>query len=197
MTYRLRNIGIAIALAVVAALLTTFYVTNYKRSVQHGESKVPVYVASRDIALGTPGVRHRAGEHAQGRAGSASKRRARRHLPAEPDRQARRRGADLRRRAGLDAPLPHRAGAGRPGPAEGQPPRARGARGRRTAPERHAEGRRPRRHPRQLVELPEAARTTSAASSCATSSSSRHRTRTRSPATWARTRTKGSRSCSP
>ena len=55
MTYRLRNIGIAIALAVVAALLTTFYVTNYKRSVQHGESKVPVYVASRDIALGTQG----------------------------------------------------------------------------------------------------------------------------------------------
>ena len=55
MTYRLRNIGIAIALAVVAALLTTFYVTNYKRSVQHGESKVPVYVASRDIELGTAG----------------------------------------------------------------------------------------------------------------------------------------------
>lgn len=55
MTYRLRNIGIAIALAVVAALLTTFYVTNYKRSVQHGEQKVPVYVASHDIALGTQG----------------------------------------------------------------------------------------------------------------------------------------------
>jgi len=55
MTYRLRNIGIAIALAVVAALLTTFYVTNYKRSVQHGESKVPVYVATRDIELGTSG----------------------------------------------------------------------------------------------------------------------------------------------
>jgi pilus assembly protein CpaB len=55
MTYRLRNIGIAIALAVVAALLTTFYVTNYKRSVQHGEQKVPVYVAARDIALGTQG----------------------------------------------------------------------------------------------------------------------------------------------
>jgi Flp pilus assembly protein CpaB len=55
MTYRLRNIGIAIALAVVAALLTTFYVTNYKRSVQHGESKVPVYVAARDIELGTAG----------------------------------------------------------------------------------------------------------------------------------------------
>jgi pilus assembly protein CpaB len=55
MTYRLRNIGIAIVLAVVAALLTTFYVTNYKRSVQHGEQKVPVYVASHDIALGTQG----------------------------------------------------------------------------------------------------------------------------------------------
>jgi len=55
MTYRIRNIGIAVALAVVAALLTTFYVTNYKRTVQHGEQKVPVYVASHDIALGTPG----------------------------------------------------------------------------------------------------------------------------------------------
>ncbi len=56
MTYRLRNIGIAIVLAVVAALLTTFYVTNYKRSVQHGEGNVPVYVASHDIALGTSGA---------------------------------------------------------------------------------------------------------------------------------------------
>lgn len=55
MTYRIRNIGIAVALAVVAALLTTFYVTNYKRSVQHGEQKVPVYVAGHDIPLGTSG----------------------------------------------------------------------------------------------------------------------------------------------
>jgi len=61
MTYRLRNIGIAVALAIVAALLTTFYVTNYKRTVQQGEQKVPVYVASHDIALGTPGseIAHR------------------------------------------------------------------------------------------------------------------------------------------
>ncbi len=61
MTYRLRNIGIAVALAIVAALLTTFYVTNYKRTVQQGEQKVPVYVASHDIALGTSGtdVAHR------------------------------------------------------------------------------------------------------------------------------------------
>ena len=56
MTYRIRNIGIAVALAIVAALLTTFYVTNYKRTVQHGEQKVPVYVASHDIALGTSGT---------------------------------------------------------------------------------------------------------------------------------------------
>jgi Flp pilus assembly protein CpaB len=56
MTYRLRNIGIAIALAIVAALLTTFYVTNYKRTVQQGEENVPVYVAARNIPLGTSGA---------------------------------------------------------------------------------------------------------------------------------------------
>ena len=37
MTYRIRNIAIAIALALVAALLVTFYVSNYKRRVQQGE----------------------------------------------------------------------------------------------------------------------------------------------------------------
>jgi Flp pilus assembly protein CpaB len=56
MTYRIRNIGIAVALAIVAALLTTFYVTNYKRNVQHGEEMVPVYVAGRDIPIGTSGA---------------------------------------------------------------------------------------------------------------------------------------------
>src|SRR6476659_549147 len=55
MTYRIRNIGIAVARAIVAALLTTFYVTNYKRNVQQSEEKVPVYVAARDIPLGTSG----------------------------------------------------------------------------------------------------------------------------------------------
>lgn len=55
MSYRLRNIGIAVALAVLAALLTIFYVTNYKRSVQSGEELVPVYVAARDISAGTAG----------------------------------------------------------------------------------------------------------------------------------------------
>jgi Flp pilus assembly protein CpaB len=55
MTYRARNIALAVALAVVAALLTGFYVTNYKRTVQHGEHHVTVLVAARDIPSGTPG----------------------------------------------------------------------------------------------------------------------------------------------
>jgi Flp pilus assembly protein CpaB len=55
MTYRVRNIGIAIALAVVAALLTSFYVTNYKRHVQRGEDHVTVLVAKQNIPAGTAG----------------------------------------------------------------------------------------------------------------------------------------------
>jgi Flp pilus assembly protein CpaB len=55
MTYRVRNIAVAIGLALVAALLTTFYVANYKRHVQHSEATVPVWVAARDIPAGTPG----------------------------------------------------------------------------------------------------------------------------------------------
>lgn len=56
MTYRLRNIAVAIGLALVAALLTTFYVANYKRHVRQTESTVKVYVAKRDIPQGTPGT---------------------------------------------------------------------------------------------------------------------------------------------
>jgi Flp pilus assembly protein CpaB len=56
MTYRLRNIAVAIGLALVAALLTTFYVANYKRHVRQTESTVKVFVAKRDIAQGTPGT---------------------------------------------------------------------------------------------------------------------------------------------
>src|SRR6266513_617024 len=55
MTYRVRNIGIAVALAVIAALLTSFYVTNYKRHVQRGEDHVTVLVAKHDIPVGTAG----------------------------------------------------------------------------------------------------------------------------------------------
>ena len=56
MTYRLRNIVLAIALAVVAALLVTFYVANYKRSVQQSEKNVTVYVAVKKIPTGTSGA---------------------------------------------------------------------------------------------------------------------------------------------
>ncbi len=56
MTYRVRNIVLAFALATLAALLTTFYVSNYKRSVQQGEENVRVFVASKDIAAGTSGA---------------------------------------------------------------------------------------------------------------------------------------------
>ena len=56
MTYRIRNIAVAVGLALVAALLTTFYVANYKRHVRQTESTVTVYVAKRDIPQGTTGA---------------------------------------------------------------------------------------------------------------------------------------------
>jgi Flp pilus assembly protein CpaB len=55
MAYRARNILIAVALAAVAALLTSFYVTSYKRHVQRGEDHVTVLVAKKDITEGTGG----------------------------------------------------------------------------------------------------------------------------------------------
>jgi Flp pilus assembly protein CpaB len=55
MTYRIRNIAIAVALALVAGLLTIFYVTNYKRSVVDAESDVTVWVATSDIEAGASG----------------------------------------------------------------------------------------------------------------------------------------------
>jgi Flp pilus assembly protein CpaB len=55
MTYRIRNVAIAIGLALVAMLLTLFYVVNYRRSVQHGQATVQVYVAARNIQAGTAG----------------------------------------------------------------------------------------------------------------------------------------------
>jgi pilus assembly protein CpaB len=55
LTYRVRNIGIAAALALLAAIFTFFYVSNYKKNVQQGEQLVDVYVASHDISVGTSG----------------------------------------------------------------------------------------------------------------------------------------------
>jgi Flp pilus assembly protein CpaB len=56
MNYRAKNIGIAVALAALAAILTSVYVVNYKRHVQSGEGKVTVLVAARDIPAGTSGA---------------------------------------------------------------------------------------------------------------------------------------------
>jgi Flp pilus assembly protein CpaB len=56
MTYRIRNVVIAVGLALVAMMLTLFYVTNYKRSVQKESHNVQVYVAARDITTGTSGA---------------------------------------------------------------------------------------------------------------------------------------------
>ena len=55
MTYRLRNILIAVGLAVVAALLTVFYVSNYKSSVRSNSETVSVLVAAQDIPQGMLG----------------------------------------------------------------------------------------------------------------------------------------------
>jgi Flp pilus assembly protein CpaB len=46
---------IAVALAAVAALLTSFYVTSYKRHVDRGAHQVTVFVAKADIPEGTTG----------------------------------------------------------------------------------------------------------------------------------------------
>jgi Flp pilus assembly protein CpaB len=51
-----RNIGIAAALALLAAVFTFFYVSNYKQHVQQGEELVDVYVASHDIEVGDSGA---------------------------------------------------------------------------------------------------------------------------------------------
>jgi len=56
MTYRIRNVAIAIGLALVAMLLTLFYVVNYRRTVQHGQATVQVYVAARNIPAGAAGT---------------------------------------------------------------------------------------------------------------------------------------------
>lgn len=54
-TNRLWHVAAAIGLALLAVLLTTFYVTNYKRHVQHGEAQVTVLVATKDIPADTQG----------------------------------------------------------------------------------------------------------------------------------------------
>ena len=55
MTYRARNILIAVVLAGVAALLTVFYVSNYKSNVRSGSETISVLVAAQDIPQGMLG----------------------------------------------------------------------------------------------------------------------------------------------
>jgi len=55
-TNKLWQIVAAVGLALLAVLLTTFYVTNYKRHVQHGQADVNVYVATKDIPVDTQGT---------------------------------------------------------------------------------------------------------------------------------------------
>jgi pilus assembly protein CpaB len=56
MTYRLRNIAIAIALAALAAMLTSFYVSQYKQDLKKGQEPTAVWVATEDIVEGTTGA---------------------------------------------------------------------------------------------------------------------------------------------
>jgi Flp pilus assembly protein CpaB len=55
MTYRLRNIAIAVALAVLAAMMTSFYVKQQKQDIQQGQVLTTVWVAKSDIPAGTAG----------------------------------------------------------------------------------------------------------------------------------------------
>jgi len=55
MTYRTRNIAIAVGLALLAMVLTLAYTLNYRHSVQQSQASVTVYVAKSNIAAGTSG----------------------------------------------------------------------------------------------------------------------------------------------
>jgi Flp pilus assembly protein CpaB len=53
-TYNVRNIAIAVVMAIVAAAVVLVYTTSYRQSVTRGQKRVDVMVASRDIVAGTP-----------------------------------------------------------------------------------------------------------------------------------------------
>jgi Flp pilus assembly protein CpaB len=61
MTYRLRNLGLAIALAAVAVLLVFYYVSQERGRLQEDQELVPVWVAAKDIPAGTSGADLEAG----------------------------------------------------------------------------------------------------------------------------------------
>jgi Flp pilus assembly protein CpaB len=53
-TYNVRNIAIAVVMAIAAAAVVLVYTTSYRQSVTKGQKRVDVMVASRDIVAGTP-----------------------------------------------------------------------------------------------------------------------------------------------
>ena len=53
MTHRLRNIFIAVVMALLAAVLTSVYVTNYERNVKDDAEPEVVFIATKDVAPGT------------------------------------------------------------------------------------------------------------------------------------------------
>ncbi len=54
MTYSVRNIAIAVVLAIAAAAAVLVYTTSYRQSITKGQARVNVLVATRDIPAGTP-----------------------------------------------------------------------------------------------------------------------------------------------
>jgi Flp pilus assembly protein CpaB len=63
MTYRLRNIGLAIALAAVAVLLVFYYVAQERGRLQEDQELVPVWVATKNIPAGTSGAELESGNY--------------------------------------------------------------------------------------------------------------------------------------
>ena len=102
---------VAVALALVAALLTSYYVTNYQQNVRKDETNVPVCVATHDIPAGTSGADLTPEGSARRDGDRPPQRRARRDLESDAAREPRREAGDLRRRAGHDPPLLHPDGA--------------------------------------------------------------------------------------
>ena len=129
MTYRLRNIVLAVGLAALAALLTSFYVANYKRTVQQDEASVTVYVAANADRRRHDRRRCPLAEAPPSGEGRPPHRRAGRDLAAVAGRGPRRHRDRLPGRAGQRQPLQ----GGRGGRASRPSSRATSARSRSTA----------------------------------------------------------------
>jgi Flp pilus assembly protein CpaB len=65
MTYRLRNIGLALVLALGATLLVFYYVGQERNRLQDGEELVSVWVATKNIPEGTAGSTLESGHYVE------------------------------------------------------------------------------------------------------------------------------------